>query len=79
MGFGGRHDQRLGARGHLAVQQRRGHRGLLRRGLARVGQRAPQPVLGVEQPDHREQLVASPVATVALVMCSADSRSDSSA
>jgi len=42
------------------ARQRAGHRGLLRRGLARVGQRAPQPVLGVEQPDHREQLAAQP-------------------
>src|SRR5580700_2950496 len=60
VGLDGRPDQRLGALGDLAVQQRAGHRGLLRRGLARVGQRAPQPVLGVEQPDDREQLAAQP-------------------
>src|SRR6185437_10454202 len=41
-----------------AVQQPPGHGRLLRRRLARVGQRPPQPVLRVEQPDHREQLVA---------------------
>jgi hypothetical protein len=40
------------------VQQLRDHGGLLGRRLARVRQGAAQPVLGIEQPDDREQLVA---------------------
>src|SRR6185312_15391988 len=51
-------DQSLGRLGHPALQQPPGHGGLLGRRLGRVGERAAQPVLGVEQPDHGEQLVA---------------------
>src|SRR5579863_5459351 len=60
----GRDYELLGFRGHLAVQQPPGHRRLLLRRLGRIRQRAPQAVLGVEQPDNREQLVPDPVGTV---------------
>src|SRR5580700_6197027 len=60
----GRDYQLLGFRGHPAVQQPPRHRRLLLRRLGRIRQRAPQAVLGVEQPDDREQLVPDPVGAV---------------